>query len=145
MGEPGPWRRFHCPSMRCTRNISATALPTTSSRSPPLTSARSWSRSIPRLAHAIFLQVYRCCGSGSGIRCLFDPLDPGSGMGKKSGSGSGISSPDHISESFETIFWVKIIKFLDAVPGSGMKKKFGSGINNAAKYTCIVKRCLVEF
>ncbi len=34
-----------------------------------------------------FLQ---CCGSGSGIRCLFDPLDPGSGMGRKSASGSGI-------------------------------------------------------
>jgi hypothetical protein len=42
---------------------------------------------------------FQCCGSGSGIRCLFDPLDPGSGMGKKSGSGSVIqdSNPDHIS------------------------------------------------
>jgi hypothetical protein len=27
--------------------------------------------------------LYQCCGPGSGIRCLFDPLDPGSGMGKK--------------------------------------------------------------
>jgi hypothetical protein len=27
----------------------------------------------------------------------FRPLDPGSGMGKKSGSGSGINNPDHIS------------------------------------------------
>jgi len=26
----------------------------------------------------------------SGIGCLFDPLDPGSGMGRKSVSGSGI-------------------------------------------------------
>ncbi len=49
---------------------------------------------------------------------------PGSGMGtgKKSGSGSGMNKPDHISESFETIFWVKILKFFNADPGSGMEK-----------------------
>jgi hypothetical protein len=46
-------------------------------------------------------------------------LTPVSGMGKKSGSGirkrlkksgsgSGINNPDLISESLETIFWVKI-------------------------------------
>ncbi len=35
-------------------------------------------------------------------------LIPGSGMGKKSGSGSGINNPDHISESLETNVWVKI-------------------------------------
>ncbi len=27
---------------------------------------------------------------------------------------------DHISESLETIFWVKILKFLDADPGFGI-------------------------
>jgi hypothetical protein len=56
-------------------------------------------------------------------------LTPGSGMGKKSGSGSGMKNLDHISESLETIFWVKIkhLKFFDSDPGSGMKK-FGSGI-----------------
>jgi hypothetical protein len=53
---------------------------------------------------------------------------PGSGMGKKLGSGSGMKYPNHISESLETIFWVKILKFFDVDPGSGMKK-FGSGIN----------------
>jgi hypothetical protein len=48
--------------------------------------------------------------------------------------------PDHISESLETIFWVKILKFFDADagswnrfltldPGSGMEK-FGSGIRD---------------
>jgi hypothetical protein len=37
-------------------------------------------------------------------------------MGKKSGSGSGINNPDNISESLETIFWVKILKFFDASP-----------------------------
>jgi hypothetical protein len=34
--------------------------------------------------------------------------------------------PDHISESLETIFWVKLLKFFGADPGW---KKFGSGIN----------------
>jgi hypothetical protein len=37
-------------------------------------------------------------------------------MAKKSGSGSGMN-PDHIAESLETIFWVKILKFFDADPG----------------------------
>jgi hypothetical protein len=48
-------------------------------------------------------------------------------MGKKSRSVSGMNIPDHISESLETIFWVKIpvpvLKFFDADadpdPGSG--------------------------
>jgi hypothetical protein len=51
----------------------------------------------------------------------------------------------HISESLETIFWVKILKFLDEVPGSsifltldpgsGMKKSDpGSGINIRIRY-----------
>jgi hypothetical protein len=42
-------------------------------------------------------------------------------MGKKSGSGSGMTNPDHISESLETILSVKILKFFDADPGSGME------------------------
>jgi hypothetical protein len=58
--------------------------------------------------------------------------DPGSGIGKK--SGSGMNNPDHISESLETIIWVKILEFFDADPdprsgiflnldpGSGMEK-----------------------
>jgi hypothetical protein len=42
-----------------------------------------------------------------------------------------MKNPDHISESLETIFWVKILKFFDADPGFGILdgKKFGSGIN----------------
>ncbi len=69
--------------------------------------------------------------------CVADPdlgssafYAPGSGMGKKSGSGSGINNPDHISESLETIFWTKILKFFkffDADPGW---KKFGSGMRD---------------
>jgi hypothetical protein len=51
-------------------------------------------------------------------------------------SGSGMNNPDHISESLETIFWVKILKFFDADLGWNKIrirypgwKKFGSGIN----------------
>jgi hypothetical protein len=57
-------------------------------------------------------------------------------MGKKSGSGSGMNDPDHISESLETIFCVKILKFFYANPGwknsdtgSGMEK-FGYWIRD---------------
>jgi hypothetical protein len=51
-----------------------------------------------------------CCGSRSSVPFLpLDPesgafLAPGSGIGKKSGSGSGINIPDHISESLEILF-----------------------------------------
>jgi hypothetical protein len=58
-------------------------------------------------------------GSGSGIRCIFDP---GIRDGKKSGSGSGMSNPDHISGSLKNNFLVKILKFFNADPGSGRKK-----------------------
>jgi hypothetical protein len=74
-------------------------------------------------AQPVSVQVHflQCCGSGSGIRCLFFlPRDPESGMGKKSGSGSEMNNPDHISESLETIFGIKILKFFDADPGFGI-------------------------
>jgi hypothetical protein len=68
--------------------------------------------------------------AGSGIRCLFDLWirDPGwvKNQDPDPGSGSGINNPDHISESLEIIFWVKILEFFDADSGW---KKFGSGIN----------------
>jgi hypothetical protein len=40
--------------------------------------------------------------------------------------------PDHISESIETIFWFKILKFFDADadPGSGNLFDLGSGIRD---------------
>ena len=61
-------------------------------------------------------------------------------MGKKSRFGSGVIIPDRISESLETIFGLKILKFfyVDPDPGSGIFltldpgsgiEKFGSGIN----------------
>ncbi len=77
-----------------------------------------------RIGNVTFLQ---CCGSGSGIRCLFGPraLDPGSGMGKKSrsGSGSGMNIPDHISMSLETTFGVNMLIWDGKYSGPG------SGIN----------------
>ncbi len=50
-----------------------------------------------------------------------DP-DPGSGAFLTPGSGK--NNPDHISESLETIFWVKLLKFFDADPGYGMEKNW---------------------
>jgi hypothetical protein len=47
-------------------------------------------------------------------------------MSKNSGSGSGMNNPDHISESLEKFFWVKILKFLEKDPGW---EKFESGIS----------------
>jgi hypothetical protein len=55
----------------------------------------------------------------------FSPLDPRSGMGKLR-IRIRDESPNHIFESLETIFFVKIPQFYDADPGW---KKFGSGIN----------------
>jgi hypothetical protein len=72
----------------------------------------------------------------------FLPLDPGSGMGRKSGSGSGIRDEQpgsyfpELRNSFFGFFGVKILKFFDVDPGSGMEtvrirdpgwKKVGSG------------------
>jgi hypothetical protein len=48
-------------------------------------------------------------------------------VGEKSGSGSRMNHPDHISESSETVFLVKILQFLDADPGW---KTFVSGIRD---------------
>jgi hypothetical protein len=49
-------------------------------------------------------------------------------MGKKSGSGSGTNNLVHISESFETIFGVKIpLHSLMQISDLGWKK-FGSGM-----------------
>jgi hypothetical protein len=40
----------------------------------------------------------QCCGSGSGIRCLFDPWirDPGWVESQDPDPGSGMNNPDHI-------------------------------------------------
>jgi hypothetical protein len=78
----------------------------------------------------------QCCGSGSGIGCLFDPWIRD---GRKSASGSGIRDEQpgsyflELRNNFLAFFGVKIRKFFDEDPGwrqlgSGMEK-FGSGIN----------------
>ncbi len=41
-------------------------------------------------------------------------------MGKKSGSGSGMNNPDHISESLPFFGLKYLLKFFDADPGSGL-------------------------
>jgi hypothetical protein len=52
------------------------------------------------------------------------PIGPWIRNGFKSGYGSGMNNPDHISESLEAIFYVKIFKFFDEDPFSGMGKFF---------------------
>jgi hypothetical protein len=50
-------------------------------------------------------------------------------MGKKLGSGSGIRNEQPGSYFLpRNLFWVKILKFFDAVPG---RKKFGSGMGKS--------------
>jgi hypothetical protein len=58
-------------------------------------------------------------------------LSPGYEMGKNQDSGSGMNIPDYISESFETIFWLKCLNSLMRIreSGSGMEK-FGSKIRD---------------
>jgi hypothetical protein len=57
-------------------------------------------------------------------------LTPGSG--KKSRPGSEKNNPDHISDSLETIFWVKNVKYLNSLMliRDLEWEKFGSGIRD---------------
>jgi hypothetical protein len=59
----------------------------------------------------------------------FLPLDPGSGMGRKSASGSGIryeQPGSYFLELRNHFFGVKILKFFDANPGSGIRDEDSS-------------------
>jgi hypothetical protein len=67
----------------------------------------------------------RCCASGSGIQCLYDPWIQdlgGARIGRKSSSESVIQIRDeHPGSYFRELrqnFWVKILKFFDADPES---------------------------
>jgi hypothetical protein len=73
--------------------------------------------------------------SGSGVFWT-----PGSGKGKKSRSGSGMNIPDNISESLETNFSVKILKFFDADadPDPGIIL-IRDGINSDPGYTSRIR------
>jgi hypothetical protein len=72
---------------------------------------------------------------------IWDP-GSGSGLGKKSGSRSGIRIRDQklrsYFESWETIFLVKILKFSNVHPGSrirdGKNSDLGSGIQDAKNF-----------
>jgi hypothetical protein len=66
--------------------------------------------------------------------------DPGWVKIQDLGSGSGKNNPDHISESFNNFFLVKILKFFDVDHGSGIGiiwiqdlgwQKFGSGMEKS--------------
>jgi hypothetical protein len=76
---------------------------------------------------------WQCCGSGSGIRCLFDP---GIRDGRKSASGSGIRDEQpgsyflELKNQFFCFLGVKILKFSDADPGW---RQFGFGIRDGKK------------
>jgi hypothetical protein len=48
-------------------------------------------------------------------------------MGKKPRSGSGMNIPDHIFESLETIFWLKMLEFFDADPDPGSENILDPG------------------
>ncbi len=93
-----------------------------------------------RITFYTYIQVLRIRDS-----VPFCPLDPGSGMGKKSGSGSGLRIRDEQPGSYflelrNNFFGLQY--FFDADPGSGMEKirirdpgwkKFGSGIRDGKK------------
>jgi hypothetical protein len=51
-------------------------------------------------------------------------------MSKKSRSRSGMNIPDHIFESLETIFWIKIPNYFDADAGSGNLLDPGTSIRD---------------
>jgi hypothetical protein len=63
----------------------------------------------------------------------FTRVASGSGIGKKSRSGSGLNIPDHISESLEPYFGLKILKFFDVYPdpGSGIFLTLDPGWKNS--------------
>ncbi len=79
-------------------------------------------------------------------RVPFYPWIRDPGWVKKSGPPDpdpGWTNPDHISESLETIFWVKILQFFCADPVSGWIK-FGSGINIRDPQHCFFNFYFIE-
>jgi hypothetical protein len=69
-------------------------------------------------------------------------------MGEKSGSspgsGSRMNNPDNISESLETLFWFKILKFFDVDPGSGINVPDPQHCKQITKRTGVQERQLVK-
>jgi hypothetical protein len=52
-----------------------------------------------------------------------------------------MNNPDHISESLETIFWVKILQFFDADPGSEIFLTLDPGWKTLLPLTSVPARC----
>jgi hypothetical protein len=77
------------------------------------------------------LRFISVANPGSGAFLI---LESGIRYGYKSGSGSGMNNPDHISESLETISFVNCLNSLMRIRDPGWQKfrsgmeKFGSGI-----------------
>ncbi len=124
-----------------------------------------------------FCLDYKCTTFSRNVRCSLYPssvryqwevititydfsivADPGSGAILTPGSGPRMNNPDHISESLETIFRVKIFKFFEAYPDSGSRifwlwnrdpgwKKLdpGSGINIPDPQNWILARSERDF
>ncbi len=102
----------------------------------------TWAASITRASRSGLDPGNHCCGSGSGIRCLLDPWirdsDPWSGMGKKSGSGSEMNNPDHISESLKNYFLgLKYLKYLMWI--RDRKKRIQDGKKSDTGYTSRIR------
>jgi hypothetical protein len=89
---------------------------------------------IRNTVRALIQSVNQCCGSGSGIRCPFDPWirDPESRMGRKSASGSGIRDEQPGSYFLDLRNPFFLLKYLNSLmrirdgdssdPESGMEK-----------------------
>jgi hypothetical protein len=79
--------------------------------------------------------------------CSVADPDPGSGafltqgsgsaMNKNPEPGSGMNIPDHISESLETIFGLKLLEFFDAYPGSRTEKNSDPGLASRIRSSVI--------
>jgi hypothetical protein len=89
----------------------------------------------------VIISVQHVAGRDPGFDAF---LTPGSGMGKKSRSGSGsrMSIPDHISESLETVFWVKkyLNFYTDPDPGSGIFLILDPGLTSRIRNTGFIFR-----
>jgi hypothetical protein len=74
----------------------------------------------------IFRYYYQCCGSGSGIRSLFDPRirDPGWVKNQDPDPGSWIRDEQPVSYFLELrnyFFGLTILEFFDVDPGLGIR------------------------
>jgi len=83
-----------------------------------------------KLFFTVPVPTFQCCGSGSGIRCLFDPWIRDPGWVEVSIRIRDEQPGSYFLELRNHFFWVKILKFFDADPGW---RPFGSGIRDGKK------------